>query len=240
MFRIGFLRMQSASFRTSEYYGAKQMSAFTKSLRRFINILGYDIRKLNDLSLRSSISESYALLSRLGFNPNSVIDVGVADGTFDLYSAFPDSYFLLVEPLVDFEPKLKSILSKYRGSYVIAAAGANNGQCIMNVHPLHMQGSSIYKETMGSEADGYQREIQIRRVDDIIGQRKLRGPFLIKVDVQGGELDVLNGCPHALQETEVVVLEASMFEFMKGAPQFHDLIVYMKERGFVTYDIVLG
>lgn len=57
--------------------------------------------------------------------------------------------------------------------------------------------------------------------------------------MQGAELDVLNGCQQALSETEVVVLEVSMFQFMEGAPEFHDVIFYMKERGFVAYDIIL-
>ena len=38
----------------------------------------------------------------------------------------------------------------------------------------------------------------------------------------------------------MAVLEVSMFEFMVGAPQFYDVISYMKERDFVAFDIIHG
>ncbi len=31
-----------------------------------------------------------------------------------------------------------------------------------------------------------------------------------------------------------------MFQFMKGAPEFFDIVFYMKQHGFVAYDIILG
>lgn len=35
-------------------------------------------------------------------------------------------------------------------------------------------------------------------------------------------------------------MEVSLFEFMVGAPQFHEVISYMKNRDFVAYDIIHG
>lgn len=48
---------------------------------------------------------------------------------------------------------------------------------------------------------------------------------------------MLGGALETLNETELVILEVSMFEFMTGAPQFYDVVVYMKRHGFVAYDI---
>ena len=45
----------------------------------------------------------------------TVVDVGVAYGTPALYTAFPDAYFFLFEPVAEFEPHLKSILTSVRG-----------------------------------------------------------------------------------------------------------------------------
>lgn len=85
-------------------------------------------RKSSSGSLRSTTAESYALVSKLGFRPKTVIDVGVASGTEELYSAFPEATLLLIEALKQFEPNLISILQRYRGSYLIAAAGARTGE----------------------------------------------------------------------------------------------------------------
>lgn len=212
------------------------------AIKRLINRFGYDIRPITQEipKIRTTIEESYSLIRGFGFQPKTVIDVGVASGTMELYSAFPDSYFLLVEPLAEFEPDLKSILKQYKGSYVLAAAGSSSRQVTFNVHKNHLDGSSLYKESMGTEADGYEITVPIIRLDDIIKDKQLNGPYLIKVDVQGAELDVLEGTQQALLESEVVVLEVSLFKFMKGAPQFFDVVSYMNNSGFVAYDIILG
>jgi FkbM family methyltransferase len=207
-----------------------------------INRFGYDIRRLPQRSskIRTNISESYALMRGLGFQPRTVLDVGVASGTMELYRAFPDSYFLLIEPLKEREADLISILRRYKGSYVLAAAGSTSGRVTFNVHRNHLDGSSLYKETMGAEADGNSVTVPMIRIDDILKDKQLNGPHLIKVDVQGAELDALDGAQQALLQAEVVVLEVSLFEFMKGAPQLFDVVSYMKNRGFVAYDIILG
>ncbi len=210
-----------------------------RAIRRFINRFGYDLMPINT-GIRTTIGESYALIRGLGFQPKTIIDVGVASGTPELYSAFPNSYFLLIEPLKEFEPDLIAILKYYRGSYVLAAAGPQPGQASFNVHKNHLDGSSLCRETMGAEADGYEISVPLIKIDDILEEKQLNGPYLIKVDVQGAELFTLDGASQALKETEVVVLEVSLFEFMIGAPQFYEVISYMKEHDFVAYDIIHG
>lgn len=213
-----------------------------KLARRIVHRLGYDVRRLRlgTTTTRTSIAESYDLIRGLGFQPATIIDVGVADGTYALYTAFPNAYFLLVEPLREFEPDLKIILNRYRGSYVLAAAGAAAGELTFHVHSKQLHGSSLYSDTMGAQADGVERTVPVVRLDDVVSERGLRGPYLVKVDVQGAELDVLDGAPQVLAEAEVVVLEVSFFAFMRGAPQFYDVVVSMKQRGFVAYDIIPG
>jgi len=140
----------------------------------------------------------------------------------------------------EFEPNLISILKRYKGSYVLAAAGSSSGHVTFNVHKNHLEGSSLYKESMGTEADGYEVKVPVIRIDDILRDKQLNGPYLLKIDVQGAELDALDGAQQVLLNTEVVVLEVSLFGFMKGAPQFIDVVSYMKNLNFVAYDIILG
>lgn len=179
-------------------------------------------------------------VSGFGFSPNTVIDVGVAKGTFALYEAFPNAFHLLIEPLQEFEPSLRKILETYKGGYIIAAANSQPGLLPFNVHTDHLGGSSFFKEAMGTDFDGTERTVNAVRIDDLLRENNLQGPYLIKVDTQGHELNVLEGALKTLEQTELIILEVSMFQFMVGAPQFHDVVVYMKNRGFVAYDIFGG
>ena len=212
----------------------------SNAAKKVLSLLGFEIRKKSSRQVRKNIGQSYSLIKNLGFNPQTIIDVGVAGGTPALYNCFTHAYLLLIEPLKEFEEDLKAILRERKGSYVAAAAGSSSGVVDFYKHVNHLSGSSLYQETMGDIADGQKISVPVIRIDDIIKEKSLSGPFLVKIDTQGSELDVLDGFQSHLAQTEVVVLEVSMFEFMKGAPQFYDVVDYMKQRNFVAYDIILG
>jgi FkbM family methyltransferase len=211
-------------------------------IRRLAWALGLDVRRRprGVEPLRSRARDSFALLRRLGFSPGTVIDVGVAHGTPDLYAVFPDAYFLLIEPLPDFEPVLRQILEGRQGRYVMAAAGRAPGVALLNVHRDHLAGSSLYREAMGPAADGEPLQVEVVTLDAVLQDAAALPPYLLKVDVQGAELDVLEGGAATLEHTEVVVLEVSLFEFMRGAPVLDEVVAYMKDRGFVAWDIIPG
>jgi len=167
---------------------------------------------------------------RLGFSPATVIDVGVGRGSKALYTHFANARFLLIEPLQEFEENLKAVCLQYRAEYVLAAACAKAGTVKIGIEAGHMDGTSLLNE------GGVQREVPAVTLDEVCQDKALGGPFLIKVDVQGAELDVLEGAQSILRDTEIVILEVSLFRFYK-APVFHEVIAYMKQKGFVAYEI---
>ena len=54
---------------------------------------------------------------------------------------------------------------------------------------------------------------------------------------EGAELDVLSGALEVLRASELVLIEVSLFEFIPGAPQFHDVVSWMHDHGFVVADL---
>ena len=73
------------------------------------------------------MAQLLAHLKSLGFAPQTVIDVGVAYGTPPLYKAFPEAYFILCEPISDFEKYLKSHLNNLKGEYHLCAVSDSDG-----------------------------------------------------------------------------------------------------------------
>jgi len=172
----------------------------------------------------------------LGVLPKTVIDVGAASGTLALYETFPDARHILIEPLVEFKPQLEKLKKTVAHlDYVIAAASRQAGEIVLNVH-RDLYGSSIYLETEESDVNGTARTVAAVSLDGLCESSP--SPYLIKLDVQGGELDALAGAERTLSLTEYVVLETSLFQFYQGGPQFRDTLEFMHQRGFVLYDLL--
>lgn len=111
-----------------------------------------------------------------------------------------------------------------------AVATAFGGQATINVHE-DLVGSSLLSEDE-PDVNGTPRSVEAITVDSL----GVAGPCILKVDVQGAELDVLVGATATLRHVELAVLETSMFRFFRGGPLFHDVVMWMAKRGFVVYD----
>jgi FkbM family methyltransferase len=179
-------------------------------------------------------------MKRLGLDPASVVDVGVGYGTPELWEAFPGARLLLVEPIPDRfgGAAWESVRRRDGADVVTAAAGSAAGSARITVHRAPEM-SSLLGAWIG-DRDGEVREVPVVRVDEEVRSRALPGPYVLKVDVEGFELDVLEGCEGLLGETEAVLLEVRLFELVPGGAQLHDVIPFMKSRGFVAYDLFGG
>jgi FkbM family methyltransferase len=179
-------------------------------------------------------------IKRLGLDPATVIDVGVGYGTPELWEAFPRARLLLVEPIPDRfgGAALEAVRRRNGAELVAAAAGAEAGSTTITVHRAPEMSSVL--GAWAGDRDGDAREVEVVRVDDAVRERSLPGPYVLKVDVEGAELAVLDGAEAVLAETDVVLLEVRLFELVPGAAQLHDVVPYMRERGFVAYDLFGG
>ena len=217
---------------------------FKKILKSFFSAAGYEIRnkRYKDIfTIRQTMTEAFDHLKSMGFNPGLIIDVGAADGTPPLQDSFPGSSFFWVEPLQEFQPQLEALKKRLRGEYLIAALGKLPGTMKINISSDKV-GSSILNSPDQSIDNGNGREIKIDTLENVAREKKFDQykSILLKIDVQGFELEVLEGAGNFLDNIEVIILEVSFFNFLKDCPDFYDVIVYLKKRGFVVYDIVGG
>ena len=76
------------------------------------------------------------------------------------------------------------------------------------------------------------RIIPMITLDNVCEEKKLKGPYVLKVDVQGAELLVLEGAVKVLENCDLVILEVSFFNFRKDTPDLFEVVQYMKNQGF--------
>ena len=55
---------------------------------------------------------------------------------------------------------------------------------------------------------------------------------MIKMDVQGAEMDVLKGALETLQTVKHIILELQVVEYNKGAPKRDEVIAFMDTIGY--------
>lgn len=186
---------------------------------------------------RITMEECLLHLRSLDFRPKTVIDVGAGNGTAPLLNVFPEAHYLWIEPLQEFETQLAALRPKYKGDIIIAAAGQAPGKTEIALGN-NLLNSSL--KSVGDSATPQSREIDVVALDDFKDKIDLDADVLLKVDVQGGELDVLDGAREILPRMDAVILEVSFFRFFDGIPIFDEVVAYMKNHGFVVYDIVAG
>jgi FkbM family methyltransferase len=210
-----------------------------RALDRLLEPLGIEIkRRVGAGPRRSTLSSALRRLKALGFSPQTVIDVGVATGTPALYDTFPEARHVLVEPLAEFKGDLDRIVAGLpRAEYVLAAASERAGDVKLNITGNAFLTS---RHTLRDQPEGVgeQRTVPGVALDDIWRTRQLRGPCILKVDVEGDELAVLEGAHEVLQSCEYLILEVEIREIFIGRPTLDLVARRLAERGFVLDDLL--
>src|ERR1700676_3401348 len=162
-------------------------------------------RKAQKLSHRNAL----ARLGSLGFTPRMIYDIGAYRGGWTRLAAevFPQARFVLFEANADHAGELASSGHQH----VIAALGAQDDAA----RPFHVPhrgdatGASLYIENTAhyAEPNLQIRQIATARLDTLVARDRLALPDLIRIDVQGAELDVMAGANQTLPAASALIVE---------------------------------
>jgi len=127
--------------------------------------------------------------------------------------------------------------------YVISVMGARARWVDWIASDLAHTGNSVLREQTRHFAALPAARVPMRRVDDLLaaalgGGAPARGSVLLKLDVQGYEVQVLRGAAAALGAAELVLLEAGVLPYNAGAPLLAELLCFMHAQGFAVLDLV--
>lgn len=186
-----------------------------------------------------SHAQSLQRLNQLGFTPATIYDIGAFHGgwTKAARKIFPASQFVLFEANTANEVKLSE-----RGErHVIAVLAAEEGAQKKLYLPKEAvaTGTSLYREQTEHYAGDrvHIETVTTRRLDVLAKEFSLPQPDLIKLDVQGAELDVLAGAGDLLNGCGALIAEMSLLSYNEGAPLIADVIAGVGKLGFRSVDI---
>lgn len=176
-------------------------------------------------------------LKEKGFAPENVVDCGAYMGNWTrmVKRNFPGANILMIEPQANKEPLLVRVCNEFPGTvdYVRCLMGPESKPAVTF---FEMEsGSSVLPELTNVPRKTV--TLRMTTLDDVLRERKIAKATFLKLDVQGYELEVLKGAKEALKNAEVVLLEVSFVLYNQSAPLFHEVVEFMKDRGFLVYDI---
>lgn len=204
-----------------------------------MSTLGLEIHKIHDdYSHRFDHTfKRIEHLKNLRFYPDVIFDVGASNGrwTRKCLKIYPEARFFCFEPLEKNNSALASLCIDHPNvHYWQGCLGSQQGTAILNVDG---NGSSILTGHWGNPY-GTQVEINVKTIDNLIEQNKCLQPDLIKLDVQGYELEVLKGAVTTLNNVQAIITEISFFHFQEDMPILHEVVGQLMTYGFVVYDIL--
>lgn len=170
----------------------------------------------------------------------SVFDIGVDQGTPELYDAFPNAELFLFDPTPAAAAYMKKLATKRRVHAFNVALSDRHKENVELYSPVTKADGSgdttLLKKQIQRGAPLTTSTILTERFDDLIG--KIETPALCKIDVQGAELMVLQGMTKRLPDIDYFIIETSTLSPFKEAPEFDQICRFMMDHGFALYDIM--
>jgi len=171
------------------------------------------------------------------FEPKSILDIGANVGQFYNESklVFSNSYYYLIEGNENCEVVLKTLGVDY--SISLLSDVEKDVDFYIRKHEPRCTGNSIYRENT-SFYDDDQIVIEQKRTQTLSTLLKNRTFDLIKIDVQGSEIDIINGGLDIIKEAKGILMEVSLMEYNQNAPTKDFVYEYMDNLGFTPVELI--
>jgi len=193
------------------------------------------IQKLEVIDMKNTKDGALNELIGFGIPVSQIIDVGVQRATYELIRCFPHLEHILFEPANDFNADIKANYKDIEHQLFNVAISDKFGKLYQTVHSINKDGIATHSRITEDErpVDGKyiisSKPIDVVTLDSYINL--VRPECLLKVDIDGADLEVLKGAELVLKHSSIVVIEATKSNFIERAD-------YLRSKGFELANIV--
>lgn len=212
-------------------------------IKSFIQRFGYAIVSKYQLERADTHVHFRKILEKI--NVKTIFDVGAATGEFcfRFKQLFPDSIIHAFEPQSDFF----SILDQQSNESLIVnniVLSDNSGELDFFITSGKESSSLIKPNKTGTEWDHYlgishKSKVVSDTIDQYCNEKSIERINILKLDVQGAELQVLRGAEMLLRKGKIDLIysEVLFMQFYEGQPLYHDIAIYLNKYNYKLYNL---
>ncbi len=214
------------------------MARFIRRFFKLLRLLGSSAgRRGLRFGVGAAIEHSEALH---GLKPATIVDIGANKGQFSLFceAYFPGAKIFAFEPLPEPAATYRTLFAANEGVKLFETAIApQDGETQIHLSkrddsssllPITDLQNKLFPGTELAET----LTVQKSRLDTHLSPDKITAPALLKLDVQGFELDALNGSEPLLACFDHIYVECSYVELYAGQSFAADVIEYLRDQKF--------
>jgi FkbM family methyltransferase len=183
----------------------------------------------------------YFLRNQISF----VVDIGANRGQFAIIArtVFPMAKIISFEPLEEPAQIFKKVFSS-DPNVTLHTCAIGQEKTTATIHvtreddsssllPITRLQSSMFPGAIEKET----RQVTVLPLSQALGTVSIPPDSLLKIDVQGFELDVLQGSEDILEKFSHLYIECSFIELYSGQALAHQIISWLEKRDFILSDI---
>lgn len=216
------------------------MKSIIKSL---LNKTPYRIVRGHKGNRFQAIGDTLHSVRARGFRPQVIIDGGANVGDFsrEMLRMFPEARIHAFEPQPGCAAPLAALAAGAGGRLIVhnvaLCAPENAGTTLAMAGDAQSISTGAHVVPAGHAAEHGTIDVRCATLDgELAGQIHAGEDVLIKLDLQGYELEALKGATRTLAAAQLVLSEISFFR-QAYEPPIETLVAYLSDQGFELYDI---
>lgn len=194
------------------------------------------IENKNEMEDKFKYEDSW--LKNLNFK--SILDIGANSGQFveKFLIFYPKADFFCFEPLSEPFDELKEKFGSKQNFHLYKFALGNKAGEEKIFHNEYSPSSSLlamkdeHKDAFDFAREEFEEEITIKKLDHLSIEPDIKKPYLVKMDTQGFESEVIKGGKDIISKADMIIIETSFVQLYEGAPLFDDIYMILKNMGF--------
>lgn len=184
----------------------------------------------------TTLSDMAARLVQRDVNVSGFINIGSGrgDDTPFFMTLWPGMKSLLIDMDARFEDEWRQLsLNHPEINHIVCAAGPGDGEGVF------LKSNDVGGALSSATTTDQGKKTLVRKIDTLVDEFEIPGPYFLKFDTHGVELDVLAGAENTLANTSVIMMEVYNFKlnFVEGKNlTFDEMSLHMKSLGFRVID----